>query len=413
MYMNSKRDDRLKSLLSTKKSSQASSGPEEIKISGSISPVANIKVVWVGGGWNNAVNRMIEAWLEGVDFIAMNTDVQALYSSLAQNKLNLGKMITGGLWAGSLPEVGKKAAEESREEIKALLDGADMVFITCGLGGGTGTGAAPVVAEVAKELGALTVWVVTRPFSFEGQNRSSKAMDGFDNLKEKVDTLITIPNDRILSIIDKKTPLLDAFSIVDEVLNQWVQGISDLITQPGLINVDFADVRSVMNSAGSALMGIGYGSWENRATEAARSAIDSPLLDLSIAGAKWLLFNITGGTDLSMFEVDEAAKIITDSVDSDANIIFGATIREDYEGEIKITVVATGFDENTNKTYMEKKSESGRSSLGTSFWKRSLSDSRIIPAAPRQTQQEQAPQESGNMRDGEDLDIPTFLRKKK
>lgn len=413
MYMNSKRDDRLKSLLSTKKSSQASSGPEEIKISGSISPVANIKVVWVGGGWNNAVNRMIEAWLEGVDFIAMNTDVQALYSSLAQNKLNLGKMITGGLWAGSLPEVGKKAAEESREEIKALLDGADMVFITCGLGGGTGTGAAPVVAEVAKELGALTVWVVTRPFSFEGQNRSSKAMDGFDNLKEKVDTLITIPNDRILSIIDKKTPLLDAFSIVDEVLNQWVQGISDLITQPGLINVDFADVRSVMNSAGSALMGIWYGSGENRATEAARSAIDSPLLDLSIAGAKGLLFNITGGTDLSMFEVDEAAKIITDSVDSDANIIFGATIREDYEGEIKITVVATGFDENTNKTYMEKKSESGRSSLGTSFWKRSLSDSRIIPAAPRQTQQEQAPQESGNMRDGEDLDIPTFLRKKK
>jgi len=411
--MNSKRDDRLKSLLSTKKSSQVSHGPEEIKISGSISPVANIKVVWVGGGWNNAVNRMIEAWLEGVDFIAMNTDVQALYSSLAQNKLNLGKMITGWLGAWSLPEVGKKAAEESREEIKTLLDGADMVFITCGLWGGTGTGAAPVVAEVAKELWALTVWVVTRPFSFEGQNRSSKAMDGFDNLKEKVDTLITIPNDRILSIIDKKTPLLDAFSIVDEVLNQWVQGISDLITQPGLINVDFADVRSVMNSAGSALMGIGYGSWENRATEAARSAIDSPLLDLSIAGAKGLLFNITGGTDLSMFEVDEAAKIITDSVDSDANIIFGATIREDYEGEIKITVVATGFDENTNKTYMEKKSESGRSSIGTSFWKRSLSDSRIIPAAPRQAQQEQTPQESGNMRNGEDLDIPTFLRKKK
>jgi len=233
-------------------------------------------------------------------------------------------------------------------------------------------------------------------------------MDGFDELKEKVDTLITIPNDRILSIIDKKTPLLDAFSIVDEVLNQGVQGISDLITQPGLINVDFADVRSVMNSAGSALMGIGYGSGENRAIEAARSAIDSPLLDLSIAGAKGLLFNITGGTDLSMFEVDEAAKVITDSVDGDANIIFGATIREDYEGEIKITVVATGFDENTNKKFIEQRSESGRSGNPASvFGKRSVSDSRVIPA------QNSAPAEQGNMHNGEDLDIPAFLRKKK
>jgi len=311
------RDDKLKSLLSGKPQKQESSF-QEVPLSGSISPVASIKVIGVWWGWQNAVNRMIEAWLEWVDFIVMNTDVQALYGSLAENKINLGKMITGGLGAGSSPDVGKKAAEESREEIKTQLAGADMVFITCGLGGGTGTGAAPIVAEVAKELGALTVWVVTRPFSFEGQNRTSKAMDGFDELKEKVDTLITIPNDRILSIIDKKTPLLDAFSIVDEVLNQGVQGISDLITQPGLINVDFADVRSVMNSAGSALMGIGYGSWENRAIEAARSAIDSPLLDLSIAGAQGLLFNITGGTDLSMFEVDEAAKVITDSVDGDA-----------------------------------------------------------------------------------------------
>ncbi len=400
------RDDKLKSLLSSKGPKSTSRGPEEVKLSGSISPVANIKVVGVGWGWQNAVNRMIEAWLEWVDFIVMNTDVQALYGSLAENKINLGKMITGGLWAWSSPEVGKKAAEESREEIKGFLEGADMVFITCGLGGGTGTGAAPVVAEVAKEIGALTVWVVTRPFSFEGQNRTSKAMDGFDELKEKVDTLITIPNDRILSIIDKKTPLLDAFGIVDEVLNQGVQGISDLITQPGLINVDFADVRSVMNSAGSALMGIGYGSGENRAIEAARSAIDSPLLDLSIAGAKGLLFNITGGTDLSMFEVDEAAKVITDSVDGDANIIFGATIREDYEGEIKITVVATGFDENTNKRFEEKKSQ-GQSSNGASiFGKRSVSDSRVMPAAQPQ-------QEQGNMHNGEDLDIPTFLRKKK
>lgn len=353
---------------------------------------------------------MIEAGLEGVEFIAMNTDVQALYGSLADNKINLGKMITGGLGAGSSPEVGKKAAEESREEIKSHLEGADMVFITCGLGGGTGTGAAPIIAEVAKELGALTVGVVTRPFSFEGQNRTSKAMDGYDDLKEKVDTLITIPNDRILSIIDKKTPLLDAFSIVDDVLNQGVQGISDLITQPGLINVDFADVRSVMNSAGSALMGIGFGSGENRAIEAARSAIDSPLLDLSIAGAKGLLFNITGGTDLSMFEVDEAAKVITDSVDGDANIIFGATIREDYEGEIKITVVATGFDENTNKKFMETRAAESKSNAGGVFGKRSVSDSRVIPSSPAQAPQKR---EEGNMHGGEDLDIPAFLRKKK
>lgn len=410
--MNNKRDDRLKSLLSTRKNTQTHGWPEEVKISGSISPVANIKVVGVGGGWCNAVNRMIEAGLDGVEFIAMNTDVQALYNSLAENKLNLGKMITQGLGAGSLPEIGKKSAEESREEIKNLLQWADMVFITCGLWGGTGTGSAPVVAEVAKELWALTVWVVTRPFSFEWQNRATKAMDGFDSLKEKVDTLITIPNDRILSIIDKKTPLLDAFSIVDEVLNQWVQGISDLITQPGLINVDFADVRSVMNSAGSALMGIGYGSGENRAVEAARSAIDSPLLDLSIAGAKGLLFNITWGTDLSMFEVDEAAKVITDSVDSDANIIFGATIREDYEGEIKITVVATGFDEVSNKNFIEKKAETSRSTMGSSFGKRSLSDSRIIPS-PKTTSHDSWSSDTPLMHNGEDLDVPAFLRKKK
>lgn len=340
---------------------------------------------------------MIEGGLEGVEFITMNTDSQALYSSLSQNKVNLGKITTAGLGAGSDPEIGKKAAEESREEIKAQLEGADMVFITCGLGGGTGTGAAPIVAEVAKELGALTIGVVTKPFSFEGQNRMSKSLDGYDELKEKVDTLITIPNDRILSIIDKKTPLLDAFSIVDEILNQGVQGISDLITQPGLINVDFADVRSVMNSAGSALMGIGYGSGENRAVEAARSAIDSPLLELSIAGAKGLLFNITGGTDLSMFEVDEAAKIITDSIDPEANIIFGASINEEYNGELKITVVATGFDETSNKDFANATQTTsnhnpfGRKSVGT--------DSRVIPASSKPSA-------------SDDLDVPTFLRKK-
>ena len=323
---------------------------------------------------------MIEGGLAGVEFISINTDAQALFSSLAPTKLNIGKIITGGLGAGSDPETGKKAAEESREELKTALEGADMVFVTCGLGGGTGTGAAPIVAEVAKELGALTVGVVTKPFAFEGQNRLGKSIDGYEQLKEKVDTLITIPNDKILSIIDKKTPLLDAFSIVDEVLNQGVQGVSDLITQPGMINVDFADVRSVMRNAGSALMGIGYGSGENRAVEAARAAIDSPLLELSIAGAKGLLFNITGGTDLSMFEVDEAAKIITESVDGDANIIFGATINEEYNGELKITVCATGFDEVSNATFQEQKRTNESPSMNP-FGRRSVNDSRVIPAA--------------------------------
>ena len=327
-----KREDKLKSLLGWAKDGAAFAGPEEIDINSGISPVAKIKVVWVGWAWQNAVNRMIEWGLEWVEFVAINTDTQALFNSLAPIKLNIWKIITQGLWAWADPETGKKSAEESREDIKDALTWADMVFITCGLGWGTGTGAAPVVAEVAKELWALTVWIVTKPFAFEGQNRMSKSIDGFSSLKEKVDTLITIPNDRILSIIDKKTPLLDAFSIVDEILNQWVQWVSDLITQPGLINVDFADVTSVMKNAGSALMGIGYWSGENRAIEAARWAIDSPLLELSIAWAKWLLFNITWGTDLSMFEVDEAAKIITESVDSDANIIFGATINEEYNG---------------------------------------------------------------------------------
>lgn len=398
----SMREDKLKNLLSGSGSNETT-GPEEVNIAASISPVAKIKVVWVGGGWNNAVNRMIEGGLAGVEFISINTDAQALFSSLAPTKLNIGKIITGGLGAGSDPEIGKKSAEESREEIKVALEGADMVFITCGLGGGTGTGAAPVVAEIAKEVGALTVGVVTKPFAFEGQNRLGKSIDGYEQLKEKVDTLITIPNDKILSIIDKKTPLLDAFSIVDEVLNQGVQGVSDLITQPGMINVDFADVRSVMRNAGSALMGIGYGSGENRAVEAARAAIDSPLLELSIAGAKGLLFNITGGTDLSMFEVDEAAKIITESVDWDANIIFGATINEEYNGELKITVCATGFDEVSNATFQEQKRTNEAPSMSP-FGRRSVNDSRVIPAANTPT--------TPNTSAGEDLDVPTFLRKK-
>ncbi len=314
-----------------------------------ISPVATIKVVGIGGGGNNAINRMISSDFASVDFISVNTDAQALYHNKAETKVHIGRDATRGLGAGSNPEIGKTSAEESLDELKLSLKGADMVFITCGLGGGTGTGAAPIVASVAKELGALTVAVVTKPFSFEGAQRMKKAETGFEELKRSVDTLITIPNDRILSIIDRKTPLTDAFSVVDEVLRQGVQGIADLITLHGLINVDFADVRAIMKEAGTSLMGIGYGAGENRATDAAKAAIESPLLDQSIKGAKGILFNVTGGDDLSMYEVDEAAKIITEAADPDANIIFGAVINEKYTGEMKITVIATGFSETDKK----------------------------------------------------------------
>ena len=310
-----------------------------------ITPIANIKVLGVGGGGNNAVNRMIKSNLKGVEYIGVNTDAQALYYSDAPTKINIGRATTRGLGAGSNPDIGKQAAEESKEELRSIIEGADMVFVTCGLGGGTGTGATPVIAEIAKEMGILTVAVVTKPFTFEGHRRRSQAEEGLENLRGKVDTLITIPNDRLLSLIDKKTPINEAFSVVDDVLRQGVQGIADLITIHGMINVDFADVRAIMENSGSALMGIGYGTGESRATEAARGAIESPLLEMSIEGAKGILFNITGGNDLSMFEVDEAARIITEASDPDANIIFGAVINDSYTGEIKITVVATGFDQ--------------------------------------------------------------------
>ncbi len=400
MNMINKKEDRLKNLLSWNRN-QDTSWAQEVSFRKTISPVAKIKVVWVGWAGQNAVNRMIETGLEWVEFIAINTDAQAIYNSLATTKLNIWKVTTNWLWAWASPEVGKKAAEESREDIKDALEWADMIFITCGLWGWTWTWAAPVVAEIAKELWTLTVWIVTKPFSFEWQNRMAKAVDWFNNLKEKVDTLITIPNDKILSIIDKKTPLLDAFSIVDEVLKQWVQWVSDLITQPGLINVDFADVTSVMKNAWSALMWIGYGSGENRATEAARAAIDSPLLELSIAWAKWLLFNVTWWTDLSMYEVDEAARIITDSIDSDANIIFGATVNEDYNWELKITVVATWFDEESNKNFVPDQ-KIWWILKNNPFGRKPVSDSRITTAtvAPKP----KAPEE--------DLDVPSFLRKK-
>ncbi len=335
--------DALKHLFNGSKSNVRPSSSVEVKPE--ITPLASIKVIGVGGGGGNAVNRMISAKVDGVDFISVNTDAQALYHSQASHRINVGKGTTRGLGAGSIPDVGKKAAEESSEELKAAIEGADMVFVTCGLGGGTGTGAAPIIAGIAKEMGILTVGVVTKPFSFEGVRRSQTAMNGLEELKEKVDTLITIPNDRILSIIDKKTPLTDAFVVVDDILRQAIQGVADLITVHGMINVDFADVRAIMENAGSSLMGVGYGTGENRAVDAARAAIESPLLELSIQGAKGILFNVTGGNDLSMFEVDEAAKVITEAADSEANIIFGAVINENYTGEIKVTVIATGFSE--------------------------------------------------------------------
>ena len=333
-------DDALKNLFSG-----ASSRKRNMEVTPDITPVASIKVIGVGGGGGNAVNRMIKSNVKGIEFIAVNTDAQALYHSEAPTKVNVGKATTRGLGAGSHPEIGKQAAEESSEEIKQTLEGADMVFITCGLGGGTGTGGSPVIAEIAKDLGILTVAVVTKPFSFEGHRRKTQAEEGLENLKNKVDTMIVIPNDKILSLIDKKTPLTEAFTVVDDVLRQGVQGISDLITVHGMINVDFADVKAIMENAGSALMGIGYGTGENRAAEAARAAVDSPLLEMDIAGAKGILFNITGGNDLSMFEVDEAARIITEAADPEANIIFGSVINDSYTGEIKVTVVATGFDD--------------------------------------------------------------------
>ena len=318
-----------------------------MEVTPEITPVANIKVMGIGGGGGNALNRMIKAGLKGVEFIAVNTDAQALYHNDAPTKINIGRATTRGLGAGSNPDIGKQAAEESMEEIKEALEGADMLFLTCGLGGGTGTGAAPIIAGLAKDMGVLTVGVMTKPFSFEGHRRTQQSQDGMENLRNKLDTLITIPNDKILAIIDKKTPLNDAFAVVDDVLRQGVQGIADLITVHGMINVDFADVKTVMENAGSALMGIGYGTGESRAAEAAKAAIESPLLEMSIDGARGVLFNITGGNDLSMFEVDEAAKIITEAADPEANIIFGAVINDSYTGEMKVTVIATGFDMET------------------------------------------------------------------
>jgi cell division protein FtsZ len=309
-----------------------------------IQTFARIKVCGVGGGGTSAVERMISSKLQGIEFVAINTDAQSLHHSHAQAKVHIGQSLTRGLGAGADPTVGRKAAEESEKEILQLMKGADMIFITAGMGGGTGTGAAPLIATAARESGALVVGIVTKPFTFEGERRMSQAERGIDELRDVVDTLITIPNDRLLDMIDRKTSLLDAFKVVDDVLQQGVQGISDLITVHGLINLDFADIKSIMQDAGSALMGIGRAKGDNRAIEAARQAIDSPLLEVNIEGAKGVLFNITGGRNMSMHEIDEAAKVITEAIDPGANIIFGAVLDETMDDDIKITVVATGFD---------------------------------------------------------------------
>jgi cell division protein FtsZ len=305
--------------------------------------LALIKVVGVGGGGSNAVNRMVDAGLGGCEFIAINTDAQALLMVDSDVKMPIGSDVTRGLGAGADPSVGKAAADESRDELKEALKGADMVFVTAGEGGGTGTGAAPIVARLAQEIGALTVGVVTRPFSFEGRRRAEIASRGVDELREEVDTLIVIENDRLLQVVEKRTSILDAFTLADDVLRQGVQGITDLITIPGLVNLDFADVRTIMNEAGSALMGIGTASGENRATEAARSAVSSPLLESSIEGATGILLNVTGGSDIGLFEVNEAAQVVTSAADQNANVIFGAVIDESLKDEVRVTVIATGF----------------------------------------------------------------------
>ncbi|MFZ5352670.1 MAG: cell division protein FtsZ [Bacillota bacterium] len=351
-----------------------------------VNSVAQIKVVGVGGAGNNAVNRMISAGLKGIEFFSINTDKQALYLSQAPNKIQIGEKLTKGLGAGANPEIGKRAAEESYDEVKKMLEGADMVFVTAGMGGGTGTGAAPVVAQIAKELGILTVGVVTKPFGFEGKVRKMQAERGLEDLKDKVDTLVTIPNDRLLQIVDKKTSIMDAFKIADDVLRQGVQGISDLIAVPGLVNLDFADVKTIMLNKGFAHMGIGKASGEHRSAEAVKQAIHSPLLETCIEGAKSVLLNITGGMDLGIFEVNEAADLVFQSADPDANIIFGAVIDEAMKDEIRITVIATGFDES-----------------GLRF-ERKLDKSDLEKAVRSESQKSNY----GN----EDIDIPTFLRNK-
>jgi len=376
----------------------------------SVDQLAVIKVIGVGGGGNNAVNRMIEHGVQGVDFIAVNTDAQALNLSKAEIKLQIGTKLTRGLGAGANPEVGKKAAEESREQLEEVLRGADMVFVTAGMGGGTGTGAAPVIAQIARDLGALTVGVVTRPFTFEGRKRQTQAIGGIGGMKESVDTLIVIPNDKLLQIVDKSTPMLEAFREADNVLRQGVQGISDLIATPGLINLDFADVKTIMSNKGSALMGIGIATGENRAAEAAKKAISSPLLESSIDGAKGVLMNITGGSNLSLFEVQEAADIVASASDEEVNMIFGSVINENLKDEIIVTVIATGFSEEA----LQQQRNAPRPTLNTN---RQATQQQQAPIREQRqevhVQQEQPRQNQQNYVQDDTLEVPAFLRNRK
>ena len=422
--------------MNTRASATRSSYQPTYPNTGSTDNFALIRVIGVGGGGCNTVQRMINSKMRGVEFVAVNTDAQALANNDASIKIQIGKDTTRGLGSGADPEIGRRSAEEDKEQIYETLKGSDMVFVTCGMGGGTGTGASPFVAEIAKELGALTVGVITKPFAFEGQRRRKVAELGIQELKEKVDTLITIPNDRLLQVIDKKTSLFDAFGVVDDVLRQGVQGISDLITLHGIINVDFADVKAIMQDAGSALMGIGRGSGDNRSIEAARSAIESPLLELSIDGAKGILFNITGGTDLGMYEIDEAAKAITEAADPDANIIFGAIIDEAMQGEVKITVIATGFEGDAGRrerrfgTVNSQMSRMGQPETGfnqPTYPAAAANPVQMPPQqpaydsapashyAPQPQQQVQPQQPAYDPNAGqpdEELDVPTFIRRK-
>ncbi len=362
---------------------------------------ADIKVIGVGGGGGNAVNRMIKAGLQGVEFWAMNTDVQVLDMSLSENKIRLGSKLTNGLGAGGNPEKGEKSAEETRDDIVNAIGKADMVFVTAGMGGGTGTGAAPVVARIAKELGALTIGVVTKPFSFEGKKRMNQALQGLEKLKETVDALIVIPNDKLLEVVDRRTTMREAFHIVDEILLRGVQGISDIITVPGMINVDFADVRSVMESSGSALMGIGRGTGEGRAMEAAKAAINSPLLETSINGASGIIMNVTGGPDMTLYEVTDAAQVIHDAVSEDATVHFGSVIDESIQGEIQITVIATGFELKKNSPEKTEKEEDKSSLRGIDF---------LNPQSMNNNGTQKISQDAAKFANGI-LDIPEFLKK--
>jgi cell division protein FtsZ len=381
-----------------------------------IETFARIKVIGVGGSGGNAISRMMSCGIKGVSFVAINTDVQALHNSRAGEKIHIGKVLTKGLGAGMNPEIGRRAAEENKQELQESLKGADMVFITCGLGGGTGTGASPIVAELAREAGALTVAIVTKPFAFEGSQRAKLAEEGLAELKDKVDTIIVIPNDRLLSIIDRKVSLLNAFEIVDDVLRQAVQGISDLIVFPGIINLDFADIKAIMENAGPAIMGIGRATGENRSTEAARAAIGSPLLEFSIEGAKGILFNVSGGTDMGMLEISEAAKTITETADPDAKIIFGAVIDEKAKkGEMKITVIATGFGENYNQSSNHQLAIEDKKVPPSIEVEKRKKKEKDKEEKREETREENniAVYKSPLPEDENEWDIPAFIRKKK